>query len=64
MNLKILTRLRVSDRMKLYTNKAWLTKRVINDKKAPEDIAKECGCSTETIYVYMAKFNIKKTKRK
>jgi hypothetical protein len=61
MSLKILTRLRDSDRMKLYTNKAWLTKRVINDKKAPEDIAKECVCSTETISVYMANFNINKT---
>jgi hypothetical protein len=60
----MLTRYRVSDKMKLYTNQLWLTKRIINDKKTPEEVAKECGCSTETIYVYMAKFKIKKTKRK
>jgi len=50
--------------MKLYTNQLWLTKRIIHDKKTPEEVAKECGCSAETIYVYMAKFKIKKTKRK
>lgn len=60
----MLTRLKVSDKMKLYQNQLWLTKRIINDKKTPEEVAKECGCSTETIYVYMAKFKIKKTKRK
>ena len=64
MSLLILTRHRVSDRMKLYTNQLWLTKRIIHDKKTPEEVAKECGCSAETIYVYMAKFKIKKTKRK
>jgi hypothetical protein len=60
----MLTRLRDNDRMKLYTNQLWLTKRIIHDKKTPEEVAKECGCSAETIYVYMAKFKIKKTKRK
>jgi hypothetical protein len=50
--------------MKLYTNEAWLKKRVLVDKKTPEEIAKECGCSLETIYVYMAKFKLKKSKRK
>jgi hypothetical protein len=53
-----------SDKMKLYTNEAWLKKRVLVDKKTPEEIAKECGCSLETIYVYMAKFKLKKSKRK
>jgi len=60
----ILTRARGSDKMKLYTNEAWLRKRVLIDKKSPEDIAKECSCSVETIYVYMAKFKLKKLKRK
>jgi hypothetical protein len=33
------------------------------DKKSPEDIAKECGASIETIYVYPAKFGLRKSKR-
>jgi hypothetical protein len=32
------------------------------DKKSPEDIAKECGASLETIYVYLAKFGLRKVK--
>ena len=63
MNLKILTRLRVSDKMKLYTSEAWLKKRYVVDKKSPEQIAKECGTSVETIYVYLAKFGLRKSKR-
>jgi hypothetical protein len=63
MSLKILTRSRGSDKMKLYTSKAWLTKRYQIDKKSPEDIAKECGASVETIYVYLAKFGLRKSKR-
>ena len=53
-----------SDKMKLYTNKAWLTKRIQIDKKSPAEVAKECGASIETIYVYMAKFGLRKSKRK
>lgn len=49
--------------MKLYTSKAWLTKRYQIDKKSPEEIAKECGASVETIYVYLAKFGLRKSKR-
>ena len=49
--------------MKLHTNKNWLTKRFLVDKKTPEDIAKECGVSVETIYVYLAKFGLRKSKR-
>lgn len=49
--------------MKLYTNEAWLRKRFVNDKKTPEQIAKECGASVETIYVYLAKFGLRKSKR-
>ena len=49
--------------MKLYTNEAWLRKRYVIDKKTPEDIAKECGASVETIYVYLAKFKLRRSKR-
>ena len=48
---------------KLYTSEAWLRKRVVVDKKSPQDIAKECGTSVETIYVYLAKFGLRKSKR-
>ncbi len=48
---------------KLYTSEAWLRKRFLMDKKTPQDIAKECGTSVETIYVYLAKFGLRKSKR-
>jgi hypothetical protein len=48
---------------KLYTSEAWLRKRFVIDKKSPQDIAKECKTSVETIYVYLAKFKLKKSKR-
>jgi hypothetical protein len=48
---------------KLYTNKAWLGKRFVTDRKTPEQIAKECGVSVETIYLYLAKFGLRKSKR-
>ena len=48
---------------KLYTSETWLRKRYIMDKKSPQDIAKECGASVETIYVYLAKFGFRKSKR-
>jgi anaerobic selenocysteine-containing dehydrogenase len=48
---------------KLYTSEAWLKKRYHLDKKTPEQIAKECGTSVETIYVYLAKFGLRKSKR-
>ena len=48
---------------KLYSNEVWLRKRYVMDKKTPEDIAKECGASVETIYVYLAKFGLRKSKR-
>jgi hypothetical protein len=59
-----LTKERGNDKMKLYTSEAWLRKRINLDKKTPNEVAKECGVSLETIYVYMAKFQIKKSKRK
>lgn len=48
---------------KMYQSQAWLKKRYHMDKKNPEDIAKECGVSVETIYVYLAKFGLRKSKR-
>lgn len=48
---------------KLYTNEVWLKKRYHIDKKSAEDIAKECGVTVETIYVYLAKFKLRKSKR-
>ncbi len=48
---------------KLYTSEAWLRKRFLMDKKSPQDIAKECEASVETIYVYLAKFGLRKSKR-
>lgn len=48
---------------KLYTSEAWLRKRYLMDKKTPQEIAKECETSMETIYVYLAKFGLRKSKR-
>lgn len=48
---------------KLYANEMWLRKRYHIDKKTPEQIAKECGASIETIYSYLAKFGLRKSKR-
>ena len=53
----------ISMAAKLYTSEAWLRKRFVMDKKSPQDIAKECGTSVETIYVYLAKFGLRKSKR-
>jgi len=48
---------------KLYTSEVFMRKRYLVDKKTPEEIAKECGSSVETIYVYLAKFGLRKSKR-
>jgi hypothetical protein len=48
---------------KLYMNEAFMRKRYLVDKKSPEEIAKECGVTIETIYVYLAKFKLRKSKR-
>ena len=48
---------------KLYTNETWLRKRFLVDRKSPQEIATECGASVETIYVYLAKFGLRKSKR-
>jgi hypothetical protein len=49
--------------VKLYASENWLRKRYHVDKKSPEEIAKECKTSVETIYVYLAKFGLRKSKR-
>lgn len=48
---------------KLYTNEMWLRKRFQLERKSPQDIAKECGVSVATIYVYLDKFGLRKGKR-
>lgn len=48
---------------KLYTSEIFMRKRFLMDKKTPEEIAKECGCTVETVYVYLAKFGLRKSKR-
>ncbi len=48
---------------KLYKSEVWLRKRYLMDKKSPEEIARECGASIETIYVYLAKFGLRKSRR-
>lgn len=42
-----------------YKNKNWLHKRYVQDKMTPEQIATECGCTTQTIYVYLNKFGLR-----
>lgn len=49
---------------KLYQSEAWMRKRFLIDKKSPQEIAKECGASSETIYVYLTKFGLIKSRRK
>ena len=48
---------------KLYMNENWLRKRFHLDRKTPEEIAKECRVTVETIYVYLAKFKLRKSRR-
>jgi hypothetical protein len=48
---------------KLYKSEVFMRKRYLVDKKSPEEIAKECGASIETIYVYLSKFGLRKSKR-
>jgi response regulator of citrate/malate metabolism len=45
---------------KLYTSRIWLRKRLLVDKKTPEEIAKECQVSKVTIYRYLEKFSLMK----
>ena len=65
MTIKLLTQRLTNNNMtaKLYTSEIIMRKRYLMDKKTPEEIAKECGASVETIYVYLAKFGLRKSKR-
>lgn len=47
----------------LYKSQAWLRKRLLVDKKTPEEIAKECDVHHTTIYRQMEKFGLRKKKR-
>jgi hypothetical protein len=65
MTMRLLTQGLTNNTMpaKLYTSEVYMRKRYLMDKKTPEEIAKECGASVETIYVYLAKFGLRKSKR-
>ena len=65
MSMKLLIQMLTNNAMsaKLYTSEVFMRKRYVVDKKTPEEIAKECGTSVETIYVYLAKFGLRKSKR-
>lgn len=65
MTMKLLIRKLTNNLMsaKLYTSEVYMRKRYLMDKKTPEEIAKECGVSLETIYVYLAKFGLRKSRR-
>jgi Zn-dependent peptidase ImmA (M78 family) len=45
---------------KLHQSENYLKKRYVNDRKTPEDIAKECGVSVQLIYRQLKKFGLKK----
>ena len=65
MIMRLLTQRLTNNAMpaKLYTSEVYMRKRYLMDKKTPEEIAKECGSSVETVYVYLAKFGLRKSKR-
>ena len=43
----------------LHHSEAYMKKRLLIDKKSPDDIAKECGVSLQIIYRQMKKFGLK-----
>ena len=44
----------------LHLSEVYMRKRYINDRKSPEDIAKECGVSVQLIYRQLKKFGLKR----
>lgn len=44
----------------LHHSEAFLRKRLLMDKKTPEEIAKECNVSLQIIYRQLKKFGLKK----
>lgn len=47
-------------KVKLYTSKAWLTRKLYVDKMTPEEIATEQGVGKDTIYRWMQTHGLKK----
>jgi hypothetical protein len=43
----------------LYKSKSWMHKRYVQDKKTPQEIADECGCTLQNIYIYLTKHGLK-----
>lgn len=41
-----------------YRSREWLRKRYVIDKKSLEEIAKECGVTTMTVYNWLKKFDL------
>lgn len=44
--------------IKLYNSKAWVTRRYVVNKRTPEQIAQEAGCSVPTIYRKLREFKL------
>lgn len=49
---------------KMYKSRTFLEKRYLFDRKTPEEIAKECGCTVQTIYVYLELFGFTRKGRR
>lgn len=47
-------------KVKMYQSKAWLERKLYREGKHPEEIAKEMGVSSSTIYNWMEKHGIRK----
>ena len=48
---------------KLYTSEIFMRKRYLMDKKTPEEIAKECETSHQTIYRHLVEYGLIKNQR-
>ena len=44
--------------MKIYQSKEWLYNRYYSKHMTVDDIAAEAGCTPQTIYVYLRKYNM------
>lgn len=47
----------------LYKSEAWLKRRYVVQKKTIVEIAKECGCSHQTVQNYLEKFGLMRKQR-
>jgi len=43
---------------KLYKSKAWLTLQYKKKARKPADIAKDCGCTEQTIWNHLKQFGL------